>query len=78
MDENLGGAPLLSKSHSNCPAKVGEIGEAEQPAWSRYAAGRQVGRDGTTRPRSHPGERTDRQVATRGKPAGWLAGEEGR
>lgn len=23
LDENLGGAPLLSKSHSNCPAKVG-------------------------------------------------------
>lgn len=22
LDENLGGAPLLSKSHSNCPAKV--------------------------------------------------------
>ena len=31
VDENLGGAPLLSKSHSNCPAKVGEIGEAERP-----------------------------------------------
>lgn len=65
MDENLGGAPLLSKSHSNCPAKVGGRQERLSDlrgAWR--AAGRQVGGCSGSSPFG-------------GKSGGWVGGYQG-
>lgn len=69
LDENLGGAPLLSKSHSNCPAKVGgrqqSLSDLQGGGWVRWGsvelpsprggAGGRTLRERATTPGPHPG-----------------------